>query len=59
METAKLYQRKFGCSYYSSGCSYRGPPPRHALVPETEERRADISTGIQVINFESVKVGAL
>ena len=39
IETARLYNKMNGENYYSSGCSYRGLPPEHGLVEETEDQR--------------------
>ena len=39
IETARLYHKMYGESYYSSGCSYRGLPPEHGMTEETEDQK--------------------
>ena len=59
VETSRLYQRMYGQNYHSSGVSYRGRPPCHDTMEETENRRTIISTGVYHLVIEHMEVGTI
>ena len=56
IETARLYSKMYGESYYSSGCAYRGLPPEREMVEETEDQRRVVCARLYLVLLEHMEV---
>ena len=55
-QTTQLYEQTFGEVYAYPGCSYRGLPPKHFMIEETDAQRTAVSTLKFRVTLQSMKV---
>ena len=56
VQTAELYVRTYSEVYNRAGCMYRGLPPRHYTVYESERQKITLSTANFTVIFNKVQV---